>query len=42
MYENIGLATVLLILALAGHLGDPAPPCCGPKVTLGRAVLVFP
>jgi hypothetical protein len=42
MYEHIGLAAVLLILALAGNLGELSPPCCAPKVTLGPAVLVFP
>lgn len=42
MYEHVGLAAVLLILALAGNLGEREPPCCEPKVTLGPAVLVFP
>ncbi len=41
MYEHVGLAAVLLILALAGNLGDREPPCCEPKMTLGPAVLVF-
>lgn len=41
MYENAGLAALLLILALAGNLGDREPPCCEPLVTLGPAVLVF-
>ena len=41
MYEHVGLAAVLLILALAGNLGEREPPCCKPSVTLGPAVFVF-
>jgi len=40
MHEHVGLAAVLMILALAGHLGE-AEPCCEPKLSLGPAVLVF-
>jgi hypothetical protein len=42
MYEHVGLVAVLLILAMAGHLGEPKPPCCEPVVKIGPAVLVFP
>jgi len=42
MYEHAGIAAVILILALAGNLGEPRPPCCEPKLTIGPAVLVFP
>jgi hypothetical protein len=41
MYEHVGLAAILLILALAGNLGEREPPCCEPKVTLGPAVIVL-
>jgi hypothetical protein len=41
MYEHVGLATILLLLALAGNLGEREPPCCEPKVTVGAAVLVL-
>jgi hypothetical protein len=41
MYEHVGLVAVLLILAVAGHLGEPKPPCCEPTVKIGPAVLVF-
>ena len=42
MYEHTGLAALLLILALAGNLGERESPCCDPKLSLGPAVLVFP
>jgi hypothetical protein len=42
MYEHVSLVAALLILAVAGKLGDREPPCCGPMVKIGPAVLVFP
>jgi hypothetical protein len=42
MYEHLGLAALLFTLALAGFLGETAPPCCATKVTVGPAVLLFP
>jgi hypothetical protein len=42
MYEHLGIVAVLLILALAGNLGERKPPCCEPMVKIGPAVLVFP
>jgi hypothetical protein len=42
MYEHIGLVAVLLILAIAGNLGERKQPCCEPIVKIGPAVLVFP
>jgi hypothetical protein len=42
MYEHVGLVAVLLILAVAGNLGERKPPCCAPIVKIGPAVLVFP
>ena len=41
MYEHLGLATLLLILAIAGNLGDQPPACCDSALSLGPAVLVF-
>jgi hypothetical protein len=41
MHEHVGIAVVILILALAGNLGEPKPPCCEPRLALGPAVLVF-
>jgi hypothetical protein len=42
MHEHVGIVAVLLILALAGNLGERKTPCCEPVVKLGPAVLVFP
>ena len=42
MYEHLGLAGLLLILALAGFLGETAPTVGATKVTVGPAVLLFP
>jgi hypothetical protein len=41
MYEHVGLVAVLLILAIAGNLGEPRPPCCEPMLRIGPAVLLF-
>ena len=42
MYEHLGIAAVLLILAIAGGMGkDASPACCGTSVAVGPAILVF-
>jgi hypothetical protein len=40
MYEHIGLATVLLILALAGNFGESESPCCIPSPSDRPALLL--
>jgi len=40
MYEHIGLATVLLILAIAGNFGASESPCCIPSPSDGPALLL--
>jgi hypothetical protein len=40
MYEHIGLAAVLVILALAGNLGKSEAPCCDPPPAAARDLLL--